>query len=243
MRVRACWTGWLWLVGAATLAMPAEGIADPRPSGRDRWRWDGPSRSSSRGYAMLKGGGMMLGAGGSAGGYFGLEAGQNAADRLDFGFSIDWYHRHRRDLELLFETDRGFDPPLRGEVTRFESSSDFVPIGLTLRLRLPLERESIVPFVSGTLAYEVLHVEFFDRDRTPGTWDEVLGESQTLMGFGWQAAGGVEIALAPGFGVFGEAGLHRSDPSRQIDFGSLRPVDVSASLHGGFLRAGFRVAL
>jgi len=231
----------LW--GAGLVCAVAFIPNDSNAGSRDRWRWDDARRSNLDPYAMLKGGGMMLGAGGSTGGYFGFEIGQNAADRVDFGFSVDWYHRHSRDLELVFDTDHTFDPPLRGQVTRFESSSDFVPIGVTLRLQLPLRNEAIVPFLSGTVAYEVLHVEFYDRDRIPDSWDGLLGASQTLMGFGWQMAGGITLALGPGFGLFGEAGLHRGEPSRTIETWGVDPIDVSASLHGGFLRAGLRFDL
>lgn len=227
------------LVCAATLATPT----DSHAGARDRSWWEERGDPKLDAYAMLKGGGMMLGAGASTGGYFGFEIGQNVAQRFDFGFSVDWYHRHSRDLELVFESDHTFDPPIRGQVTRFESSSDFVPLGLTMRLQIPLRNEVVVPFLSGTVAYEVLHVEFFDRDRIPNSWDNLLGASQTLMGFGWQMAGGLNLVLAPGFGLFGEAGMHRSEPSRTIDAWGLDPVDVSANLNGGFLRAGLRLDL
>jgi len=234
-------TRWI-VVGFALAAWAPAANSEPchhcRPT-----RWDPITEktSSLQAYALLKGGGMMLG-GASTGGYFGFEIGQSAAQRLDVGFSVDWYHRQSRDMELLFETDHGFDPPLVGESTRFESSSDFVPVGVTLRLRLPVGNEAVTPFLSGTLAYEILHMEFFDRNPVPGPYDALLGNSQTLMGFGWQMAGGVELALAPTFRVFGEAGLHRSDPSHQLEWAQ-SPIDVHASLHGGFLRAGLRVAL
>jgi hypothetical protein len=229
-------------LAAALVAMtPCSSLAD-RYRRPDRWQRVEPG-SGFDGYAMVKGGGMMLsGAGASSGGYFGLEVGRNAARWFDAGVSIDWYHRRSRDVELLFETEHGFDPPLRGEVTRFESSTDFVPIGLTARLRLPAANAAVVPFVSGTVAYEILHMSFFDRDPIPQPYDELLGRSQTLLGFGWQIAGGVEWAVAANAGLFGEAGMHWSDPSRQLD-AFAAPVDVTASLHGGFLRAGLRVSM
>jgi hypothetical protein len=233
------------LFATAALGSPPAAHADRcHRFGHGRNSWDGiPGTATAHGYGMLKGGGMMLGGdAGPTGSYFGLEVGQTLAERVDFGFSLDWFHRSDRDMAVLFETDHGFQPPLRGEITRFESSSDFVPLGFTLRLRMPLANPAIVPFVSGTLSYEILHLDFFARDFPPGPYDALLGNSQTLMGFGWQVAGGVEIALAPGVGLFGEAGLHHSDPSRQLEF-SGSPVDVRASLHGGFMRAGVRVGL
>lgn len=79
------------------------------------------------------------------GGWYGLELGGTSGGRLDFGFSVDWYHRGSREMELLFVTGHGFDPPIRSEVTRFESWADFVPFGVTLRLRLPVGRGPVAP--------------------------------------------------------------------------------------------------
>ena len=242
MRIRSLLVS-LGVSAASVLGLPHQARAQEwHRHGHDRW--DGiPTAAFHRAYAILKGGGMALrGDDGPAGSYFGLEVGQSTADRLDLGVSVDWFHHRSRDLELLFETENGFQPPLRGEITRFESSSDFVPLGFTARLRLPLQKSALVPFVSGTLAYEILHVEFYSHESTPGKIAVLLGNSQTLMGFGWQAAGGVELALAPGLGIVGEAGFHSSDPSRELDSGG-DPVDVRTSLHGGFVRAGLRLAL
>jgi hypothetical protein len=224
------------------VAAPVVCHADPHRWGQ-RGSQDVRIDSAFDGYAMLKGGGMMLnGAGTSSGGWFGLEVGRNTAGWVDAGFSLDWFHRRSRDTELLFEADHGFDPPIRAEVTRFESSTDFVPIGFTLRLRIPTGNEVIKPFVSGTLSYEVLHMSFYDRDRVVQPYDDLLGNSQTLTGFGWQVAGGVEFAITRQVGFFGEAGVHWSDPARELEDG-FTTVDVSASLHGGFLRTGLRMSL
>jgi len=228
----------IFFVAAAigSLARPAHADPHRRP---DRWRHV-ESDPIAGGYAIVKGGGMML-SGASGGGYFGLEVGRAASAWFDAGVSLDWYHRRSREMELLFETDRGFDPPIRGEVTRFESATDFVPIGFTMRLRMPTATGAVVPFVSGTAAYEILHMSFYDRDRVAQPYDDLLGDSQTLFGFGWQVAGGVEWALGPGAGIIGEAGVHWSDPTRRLHDGTI-PVDVTASLHGGFVRAGLRLS-
>jgi len=233
------------VIGLAAFLVPELATADWHSAARGRRsRWDDGSMhfGSSTGYGIVKGGGMLLGGSGPSGGYFGFEVGGTAARRFDVGFSVDWFHRQSRDVELLFETDHGFEPPIRGEVTTYESSTDFVPLGMTLRLRMPLANRSIVPFVSGTLAYEILHMEFFERDGTLDPFEAVLGNSETLLGFGWQVAGGVELAVGPSLGIFGEAGMHRSEPSRQLDWGG-SPLDVRAPLHGGFMRVGLRVEL
>jgi hypothetical protein len=230
-------------VCAAILLFPIASGADPcRPAERGRQR---PLRivSGSDGYAMFKAGGMMLnGAGSSSGGWFGVEVGRNAGGWFDAGLSLDWFHRRGREVELLFETEGDFDPPIRGEVTRFESSTDFVPLGVTMRLRLPGASEVVTPFISGTLAYEILHLSFYDRERVAQPYDDLLGDTQTLMGFGWQMAGGVEVAITPQLALFGEAGVHWSDPVRRLEDSAGSPVDLTASLHGGFLRTGLRLS-
>lgn len=227
-------------IGAA-LVLPDAARADRCGPIRSRSRSPSGGSADFESYAILKGGGMDLD-GADPGGWFGLELGGSAASRLDVGFSVDWYHRRSREMDLLFETEHGFEPPIRGEITRFESSADFVPLGVTLRLRVPIGRGSVVPFVSGTLGYEILHLEFLDRAAPPLPYDDLLGGSETLAGFGWQAAAGVEIALAPGIGLLGEAGLHRGTPSRTTELDGV-PVDLSAPLDGAFLRVGLRVGL
>ena len=199
------------------VAAPVVSHADPHRRGH-RGSQDVRIDSAFDGYAILKGGGMMLSsAGTSSGGWFGFEVGRNAGGVVDAGLSLDWFHRRSREMDLLFESGQGFDPPIRGEVTRFESSTDFVPIGFTLRLRVPAANNVIMPFVSGTLSYEVLHMSFYDRDRVVQPYDDLLGDSQTLMGLGWQVAGGVAIAITRQVGFFGEAGVHWSDPARQLE--------------------------
>lgn len=225
-------------------ALPVAAHADP---GRGGWRHGRHRYPASRdrgpapdAYVGVKGGGFMLGRGDGA--YFGLETGITTSDVLDLGVSIDYFHRRSRDMDLLFETEHGFDPPIRGEITRFESSADFVPVGLTARLRFPTGNRALSPFVSGTLSYEVLHLSFFDRDAPPQPYDDVLGTEQTFMGFGWQAAAGLEISVGSGVGFFGELGLHRGTPSRAVEIDG-EPVDLRARMNGGFMRAGLRVAL
>ncbi len=235
-----------WCLCLALLAaLPALAAANPHEP-EFGWRHRERRRESfgpAQGYVAVKGGGLALGAAGATGGtYVGVETGITASEVLDVGFSVDYFHRRSRDLDVWFETDHGFDPPVRGEITRFESSADFVPIGVTARLRLPTGTQACRPFVAATLAYEVLHLSFFDRNAPVRPYDNILTNDETFMGFGWQASAGVDFGLAPGVGVFGELGLHRGTPSQAVEVNG-DPVDLRVQMNGAFLRGGVRVAL
>lgn len=232
---------WIAVLVFVLPAIAVAGTRDRESPWRGRRHRD-EFRGIPDGYVAVKGGGLVVTGDGPEGVYLGLEAGGSAAGKLDLGFSLDYFHRSTRELEVLFETDHGFDPPIRGERTTFESTADFVPVGVTARVRVPAASGGFVPFVSGTLAYEVLHLSFFDRTAPSQPYDEVLGTSQTFWGFGWQASAGVEVSLGEGYGLFGELGLHRGTPSREIEIDG-EPVDLRVRMNGGFARAGLRIAL
>jgi hypothetical protein len=100
----------------------------------------------------------------------------------------------------------------------------------------------VAPFVSGTLAWEVLRLAVYDPWSDPRPYDDVLGAEELFAGPGWQAAAGVQVAVAPRVGLFGELGVHRSEPLQEAEIDGL-PVDLRVRLHGGFARAGLRVGL
>jgi hypothetical protein len=227
----------------ASIVLVAPALVHANPD--DDWgsRHHGGWRQKPQGYVALKGGSMALGDNPTPDGvYVGLDAGSTLSRVLDIGFSLDYFHRRSRDLDVLFETNHGFEPPVQGVSTRFESAADFVPIGLSARLRLPVRTGALAPFVAGSVSYEVLHLSFFDRDAPRQPYDNVLGTDETFMGVGWQASAGLEVGLAEGVGLFGELGMHRGTPSRSIELDG-QPVDLRVRMNGGFLRAGLRLAL
>ncbi len=216
---------------------------DPGRAERGRGWWDGRSGSHAPDtYAILKGGGLYVADGGGTDGlYLGLELGGEVERVFDLGLSVDYFHKRTRDLQVLFDS-HDYQFPVHATVTNFESSADFVPLGFTVRLKLPMATGAVTPFVSGTLAYEILHLGLVDRNRPPRPYQDLLGDSETFTGFGWQAAAGVQVAGSPSLGLFGELGLHRSSPSQSAVVNGT-PVDLKVDLDGGFLRAGLRVGI
>jgi hypothetical protein len=193
-------------------------------------------------YGLLKAGGLMVGGEhGPEGIWTGIEMGTTFNRTLDVGFSIDWSHRARRDVETIFVTDQGFEPPIRAEVTTFESSTDLVPFGVSLRLKLPTDA-GLRPFVSTMLGYEVLYKTFKGQVPFPEPGATLLDRAEWFGGFAWQVAAGIEYGMSNGVSLHGELGVHRGEPSQQARFES-EEVDLRVRMHGAFVRAGIRVAL
>jgi hypothetical protein len=225
------------------MAIPQDSAADPGNIRSQRWGdWDSNPRAFDR-YLLLKGGGLLIGGeGGPDGAYFGFEVGGSSGGVFDLGIAVDWFHRHRREMQVLFETDHGFEPPVRGEITAFESSTDFVPFGVAGRVRLPLANAAIRPFVAGMAGWEVLYLRYYAHDPQPNPYGALLDRSEWFGGFGWQASAGVEFALGRGVGILGEVGMHRGEPSQSVRLDGV-PVDLRVRLNGAFLRAGVRLAI
>jgi hypothetical protein len=208
-----------------------------------RWREPPPrQRSDPDSYVLLKGGGLRTtDDAASTGLYTGIELGGTVEDVIDFGLSVDYFHRSTSEMLVLGETQAN-GLPVRAEATLEESAAHLIPIGLTMRVHVPLATKRVMPFVSGTLAYEVLILENNGTLDPSDPLQGILLEEETFHGFGWQATAGVDIGVSPSVGLYGEVGLHRSSPQQEIELDGL-PVDLKVDMHGGFLRAGLRVAL
>lgn len=212
-----------------------------RPERPSRW-YHGEGRNARDTYLLVKGGGLYVADGGGTDGmYFGLEIGGDVERVLDLGLCVDYFHKRTRDLAVLFDSD-AYQFPVHATITNFESSADFVPLGVTARLKLPVGGGAVVPFGSGTLAYEILHLGLTERNRPPRPYLDLLGDSETFTGFGWQAAAGVQVTMSSSIGIFGELGLHRSSPSQSAEANGV-PVDLKVDLDGAFLRAGLRIGM
>ncbi len=196
--------------------------------------------SPQESYFALKGGGLRIGEDPSTDGvFFGMEVGGALEKVLEVGFSVDYYYRSTDNALVISESS--FEN-LPVELVTFErTAAHLVPLGLTLRLRLPIAGDVVTPIVSTTLAYEMLFLE-----NVGGTVDDpllsALAEHETFTGFGWQAAAGLGVRLSPSIGVFGEAGYHWGSPAQGFLIDGV-PVDIKVKLDGAFLRAGLRFAL
>lgn len=213
---------------------PAEGLV----LAHRRRRLQGASSQES--YFSLKGGGLRIGEDPSTDGvFFGAEFGGALEKVLEVGVSLDYYYRST-DNALVVSESSFENLPL--EVVTFErTAAHLVPLGLTLRLRLPIAGDVVTPIVSTTLSYEMLFLE-----NVGGALEDPLlaslAEHETFTGFGWQAAAGLGIKLSPTVGVFGEAGYHWGSPGQGFYINGI-PVDIKVRLDGAFLRGGLRFAL
>lgn len=216
---------------------PSAGVADPCSRSEPR-RVRSLYRNPET-YARFAAGGMHLTSGeGWGGAYAGLEVGASPHRNLDLGLGLDYFHRSESQTEVLYETRGGYVPPVRAEVTRFESRTHLVPIGLTARLRLPTPANVVQPFVAAMLTYEILHLELQDPDRPAEPFG--LGAAETFTGFGVQAAAGVEFRVTPGVGISGEVGAHSSSPSQGVRDRE-PPMRLRVDLDGAFARLGIRL--
>jgi hypothetical protein len=225
----------------------AAGSSTWRPQGRRRdrvaedRRWSGlRHRRDPESYMILKGGGLHVTQDPrTTGGYVGIEMGGSVDEVLQVGFSLDYFH-HRNDEMVVLQEGETNGLPVRVEQTISESVAHLVPVGLTMRVRIPLAGQRITPFLSGTLAYEML---FLENQGSLPSQDPVLSqleERETFTGFGWQAAGGVDVSLSPTFGLIGELGWHRSSPRQEVLLNG-QEVDLKVDLDGPFLRGGLRI--
>ena len=188
---------------------------------------------------ILKGGGLFVAE--DDGLYLGVEVGASIDAVLDFGISLDYFHRSSTERVSLGDTQFE-DLPVEVVATLDESSAHLVPLGVTLRLHLPFGGETFAPFVSGTASYEALFLNNIGDPSSDDPIQQLLDEDETFSGFGWQATAGLGIRLSPSLGIFGELGVHRSSPSKEIGYLGL-PVDLKVDLDGAFLRGGLRLSL
>jgi hypothetical protein len=189
-------------------------------------------------YAAFKAGGYDADAqwSGDGGLFLGFEWGITPVPPVDFGFTLDWVHRNGGGDAILV-TDGPLPFPAEWEVST-GVSSDLIPMGPTLRARLPIGDSRIVPFISGHLTYDVLRVEWTALDEFSG---RLVTDGEWFHGLGAGAAIGVEAQMAPGFGLLVEAGVHDSEPGRELLVSGI-PVDVRVDAGGEYARAGVRVS-
>lgn len=210
---------------------------------RRRWRRPEPQlRTVPEAYMVFKVGGLhVTEEPGAEGVFVGMEAGGTIQDVIDLGINLDYFHRGTHQSVLLNETDAN-GLPLRVRATLEESAAHLVPIGVSVRLRMPVGTPRVVPFVSGTLSYEALFLENGGSLDPADPLYGVLEDEETFQGLGVQLAAGVNLGVGSNVGLFGEIGMHRGSPKQEILLNG-EPVDLEVDLDGAFLRAGLRVTM
>ena len=193
--------------------------------------------SQRESYLALKGGGLRVGEDSATDGLFlGFEVGGSLQNVFEIGFSADYYYRSTDNVLVLSQAN--FENLPLQVVESDHTSAHLLPLGVTLRLRLPVS-ETVSPFVSTTLSYEMLFLENVGGGGTGDPLRDALAEDETFTGFGWQAAAGLGIRLAPAVGLFGEAGYHWGSPSQGFLIQGV-PVDLKVDMDGAFVRGGLR---
>lgn len=194
-------------------------------------------------YTTFKAGGyapdeLAADARGDGGLFLGVEWGISPAPPIEVGLTLDWFHRDSaRGSVVVF--DGPYDLPVE-VVTGEASSTDLVPLGAVVRGRFPVGDGRVLPFVAGHLTYDVLHLEA-NGASWEGEIGEALRDTNYFSGLGAGFSMGVEADLAPGFGLLVEAGIHQTEPGRQIRVGGL-PAEARVNADGEYLRAGARFA-
>lgn len=217
------------------------------PQGRRRGgryearRWSRRHNDSApQSYMLLKGGALHVTEDPTTtGGFFGIEMGGTMENVVQLGFSIDYFYHSTSEMVVLNESETN-GLQVRVERTLSETVAHLVPVGLTMRIRIPIGSSAITPFISGTLSYEMLFLESRGVDQSTDPVLSLLEEKETFTGLGWQAAAGLDIGLSPMFGLIGEIGWHRSSPSKEFVLDG-QTVDLRIDLDGPFLRGGLRI--
>ena len=203
------------------------------------WRTSITEPTKPDSYVLLKGGGMYVNEEPQTEGVFaGLELGGTVEEVLDIGFSVDYFYRGTSETNLVTQSDVD-GLPVKVVSTVDESSAHLVPVGVTMRLHLPLFGPRFMPFVAGTFAYESLFLRNFGDPNSSDPVKRILAEDQTFNGFGWMGAAGMDLKFSPALALFGEVGLHHGSPAQQIQLNGAN-VDLKIDMDGPYLRGGLR---
>ncbi len=229
---------------AATLAALILGAASDAAASR-RCR-DGSSSypGTVSGYGAIKAGGYALDAISGTeddldGLFLGFEWGVSPSPYVDMGFTVDWLHRSDGRSETVI-LDAPYELPVSGALELGGSSTNLVPMGGLVRLRMPVADGRIVPFVSGQLTWDVLRLEYREAV-DEGDYTALYEESEYFTGWGTSLALGLVANLDGGFGLLFEAGTHLSEPTSDIEIDGV-PVEAMVDADGEFARIGMRFA-
>lgn len=193
-------------------------------------------------FTILKAGGYGLDAidsrGRDGGLYVGVESGVSMSRHVDFGVSVDWFHRRRANEDVVV-IDGGYDLPIEGHFDVDGSSTDLIPLGAGLRVRFPMAEDRIAPFVSGQLTWDVLRLSSTDVEMV-GSTAVVTERTDWFTGPGGTLSVGVEARLDPRVAFLFEAGAHGSEPEKDLTVNGT-PVRGRVVTDGEFARFGVRL--
>jgi len=209
----------------------ARGVRGCRSYGR------GPVES----YGILKAGGYDLDRARTSGTldnlFVGMEVGTSPSPFVEVGFTVDWLHRRDASSETL-TIETPYDLPVEGVLDLHGTSTDLVPIGGLLRLRYPVAEGRLTPFVSGQLSWDLLRLGYREVVTTGGPV-RIAERSEYFQGVGTTLSIGAEASLDRSVGVLVEAGVHESEPVKELVVDGVR-LDGRVDAGGEFVRVGLR---
>jgi hypothetical protein len=203
----------------------------------------GPAPASlfpAEGYTTIKAGGYSLdrtvdGVNGLGGIFVGAEAGVTPSPYVQLGASVDWLRRREGTTESLV-IDAPYELPVHGEVDVSGTATDLVPFGGVVRLRYPVSMGRFVPYLAGHLTLDTLRLEYHELLHD-GATQIVAHGSDFFFGMGTTLALGVEARVDPSFGFVFEAGVHDSNPEKDLIVDGV-PVTGVVDAGGEFVRLG-----
>jgi len=152
------------------------------------------------------------------------------AEQIDLGVQLSWYHRSTGGETFVREGDLPDGTHVTTVVRTRSIDTDLVPLMGTLRVRIPVSPQ-LQPYVGGGVGWEWLTIQ--------GTDEKGVDFRNDYDGFGAQLFGGVNLNVARGTGLYGEAVWNASTPKadffdpaigqtvrEEVDFDGL-------ALHGG----------
>lgn len=198
--------------------------------------------SPAEGYGAIKAGGYDLDRALSSDEDFddlflGLEAGTRLSPFAEVGFTVDWLRRRAARSDVL-TIETPYDLPVEGVLDLQATSTDLVPVGGILRLRYPLADGRFAPFLAGQLTWDLLRLHYREAVANGGPI-RVAERSEYFHGVGTTLSIGAEASLDPRVGVLVEAGVHESEPVKELIVDGIR-VDGRVDAGGEFVRVGLR---
>ena len=175
---------------------------------------------------------------GNWGMFLGAEWGVAPVPNLDLGLSMDWFHREDTRGSVL-AVDGPYALPVE-LVAADGTSTDLIPFGAVVRAKFPVGDGRLAPFVAGHLSWDLLRLNF-RRVESDGNYAVLNENTEWFHGMGAGFSTGVEAALGPGVAAVFEAGLHQSEPHKNLTIDGV-PVQARVDADGEFLRAGVKLS-
>lgn len=142
-------------------------------------------------------------------GFFGLATGVEFQNRVTAGFTLDFSRRSFTDETVIAETVDPNGNLITTSVRRLDTSSNLIPLGVALSVRLPGSR-TLTPYAGAGVAYEIM-VNTFNN------YEQNVEDTSVFTGPGWQVFGGLLVPVTSGVRLMGELWANDATVRRNID--------------------------